>query len=72
MGKTYTQEDVVAEIGREVEKTSFRRLAAKTGVSHAYLSDIVSGRRDVSDTVASIFGFKKVVTTKVWFVREGK
>ena len=72
MGKTYSIEDVLGVIRREVEGSSLRAAGGKVGLSAAYLSDILHNRRDVSDEVAKKFGFRKIVTTKVWFEREAK
>ena len=52
MGKTYLTEDEVRDIIRErTKESSLRKVAGEMQLSPAYLSDILSGRRDISDRV---------------------
>jgi len=70
MGKTYLTEDEVRDIIRErTKESSLRKVAGEMQLSPAYLSDILSGRRDISEYVAGLFGFDKTVTTEVKFQR---
>ena len=71
MGKTYlTEEEVREEIREKTEASSLRQTAKEYGLSPAYLSDILAGKRDVSEHVAALFGFDKTVTTEVKFERQ--
>ena len=67
MPKTFTQEDVVADIRKAVEATSVRQTAASIGVSAAYISDILNGNRGISDAIAEAFGYEREIVTKVTF-----
>jgi DNA-binding transcriptional regulator YdaS (Cro superfamily) len=40
---------------------SQRAVALELGISEVYLSDILNGRRDVSDNVARKLGYKKEI-----------
>jgi hypothetical protein len=65
--KTYTTEDVLKVIRAEIEKSSYRKLAAEKGISLGSLADVVSERTGISETVAGAFGFVREVTTEVKF-----
>jgi hypothetical protein len=65
--KTYKTDDVLAVIRAEVERSSFRKLAAEKGISLGSLADVVSGRSGISETIAEAFGFVREVTTEVKF-----
>jgi transcriptional regulator with XRE-family HTH domain len=67
MPKTYTQDDVLADIRKVAERSSLRQTAERIGVSAAYLSDILAGNRAVSDTIAEAFGYEREIVTEVIF-----
>jgi len=67
MPKTYTQEDVLADIRKAVEESSLRKTAERIGVSAGYLSDILNDNRAVSDSIAEAFGYEREIVTKVTF-----
>jgi plasmid maintenance system antidote protein VapI len=67
MPKTYTQDDVLADIRKVVEASSLRQTAERINVSAAYLSDVLAGNRGVSDNMAAAFGYTREIVTKVIF-----
>lgn len=67
MPKTFTQEEVLDVIRRDVNASSARQVAIRIGVSAAYLGDIINGNRPVSEFVASSFGFEREIQTTVVF-----
>lgn len=70
MGKWLTEDDVRVVIREETKKSSLRKTAKAYHLSAAYLSDILTGRRDVSEYVAGLFGFDKMVMTEVKFKKQ--
>jgi hypothetical protein len=67
MKKEYTQADVLAVIRQEIDESSLRKTAKRISVTPAYLSDIMRGNRQVSQTIAEVYGFDREVITKVVF-----
>jgi DNA-binding transcriptional regulator YdaS (Cro superfamily) len=67
MPKKFTQEDVLDEMRKVISVTSLRKTAGRLGISPAYLSDVLNGRRDVSDNMAILFGFEREVLTQIFF-----
>ena len=67
VNKSYTTEDVLKVIRAELEKSSYRKLAAEKGLSLGHLADVLSERTGISETVASAFGFVREVTTEIKF-----
>lgn len=65
--RTFTQDDVLADIRKEVNQSSLRQTADRIGLSAAYLSDILKGNRAVSETVAAVFGYEREIVTNVVF-----
>lgn len=66
----YSRADVIGRILREVERAgSFRKLAEKWGVSHAFLHDVVNGRRRPTDTITKRIGLRRVLhrTVEEWY-----
>lgn len=50
-------------IGFEGENRVFAKdVATKCGVSKAYVSDVLNGRRGIADKLANALGYKRVVT----------
>lgn len=47
-------------IRKQVGKVSLRSKAATIGVSAAYLSDVLTGKRKISDAMARRFGYRKL------------
>lgn len=57
-----TQDGIIAYLRSILELHGTQRdLAARVGVSEQYLSDILSGRRDVSDEFAQKIGFRRMI-----------
>lgn len=55
-------DDMVKKIKNMVKEFGSQKLAAfQLEISEQYLSDIVNGRREVSDEVAKKLGFQKLV-----------
>jgi hypothetical protein len=67
--KVYTQEDVLEVIRKEIETSSLRAVAELKGFSAPLLSDMMLGKRNISEKVAEAFGFVREVTTEVTFRR---
>lgn len=67
MKKTFTEEEVKSAIWAEVNKSSLRKTAVRSGFSAAFLSDILRGNRGVSENVAKAFGFEREIITEVVF-----
>lgn len=65
--KTYTQDDVLGVIHKEIAGSSLRKVAQGKGFSAAYLSDVTTGKLGVSENLAAAFGFIREVTTEVRF-----
>lgn len=64
---------VLKTIQAKVTRTSQREVAIEMGVSPQYISDILAGRRAVSEAVAGKLGFEKsCVWKKMAKVEEGK
>jgi plasmid maintenance system antidote protein VapI len=59
MKKTCTAEEILEMVRRDVEASSQVALAKVIGVSSVYISDILGGRRPVSDRIANHYGFHK-------------
>lgn len=53
--------DPVAELARRRERTTKQALADELGISPAFLGDILSGRRPISDRVLAAMGYERVV-----------
>lgn len=71
MGKTYlTEDEVRAAIRKVTQESSLRQVAAEKNLSPAYLSDILTARRSVSEYVAGLFGFDRIEKTTVKFQRQ--
>lgn len=69
MTKTYTQDQVLETIRVRTEGSSISGVARELGLSKAYLSDILLGRRAVSEQVAKHFGFRREIVTEVRFLK---
>jgi DNA-binding transcriptional regulator YdaS (Cro superfamily) len=65
--KKYSQEDVIQAMREEVRRTSLVAVADRIGVSSAYLVDVRTGRRPVSEKLARAFGFEREIITEVIF-----
>lgn len=52
---------------RVATAASLRKVGEDTGFSAGYLSDVLLGRRAVSDKLAGAFGFSKHVETIVYY-----
>ena len=67
--KTYTQDEVLAVIRERTDSASIRQVAREIGVSAPLLSDMLQGKKAVSDRVAELFGFRREVLTEIRFRR---
>lgn len=67
--KTYTQEEVLGVIRALTEASTLRQVARDVGFSAAHISDVLSGKRGVSEAIAAAFGFEREVLTEVRFRR---
>lgn len=57
------KESILSYISKQVHAHGSQRAYAKhLGVSQAYLSDVINGRRDVSAELALLLGFERVTT----------
>ncbi|HUD21802.1 MAG TPA: hypothetical protein VMQ60_03075 [Acidobacteriaceae bacterium] len=65
--KTYTKEDVVAEIEKEISRSSLRAVSRLKGISSSVLSDVRLGNIGISESVALAFGFVREITTDIKF-----
>lgn len=60
--KIIHRDDVVKLLERLCQKLgSQKALAEKLGVSPSYISDVLSGRRDISESLARKLGLKVVI-----------
>lgn len=65
----YDEDDLVADLTERISRAERAfDIARQLGISGSYLSDIVNGRRGISDLVAKRMGYE---ATKV-FVRKGE
>ena len=58
---------VLDAIRARTQASSQRVVAAEVGIKATYLSDILLGRRAISDRVAALFGFSRHVETVVFY-----
>ncbi len=57
------QHVVVAELKHQCRKSGSQRVWAREhGISEQHLSDVLNGRRDISEDIANACGFMRVVT----------
>lgn len=56
-----TETELRNKINKEAADTSQSAVAKKYGVSRAYISDIVRGKRRVSKRIAKMYGYAPVV-----------
>jgi plasmid maintenance system antidote protein VapI len=68
--KEYSHDQVEKVIRERVARSSLRAVAREIGVSPAYLSDVLLGRRALTDRISLHFGFRKHVEVKTFFVKE--
>ncbi|WP_167346267.1 helix-turn-helix transcriptional regulator [Sphingopyxis macrogoltabida] len=55
-----TAEEVLAEL--RSSEASQRDIAHRLGITPSYLSDVLNGRRDISDGLAARLGFERITT----------
>ncbi len=70
--KNYTPEQMrlhIAGLLSGAASASQAQTAKALGISAAYLSDIINGRRDISANVARKFGFERHATTTTFFTK---
>lgn len=70
MPKTFTEEDVIAEIQKACDRSSQKDVAEGIGISAPYLSRILAGRDPVTDNIAAAFGYEREVVTQSIFRRK--
>lgn len=66
-----TQQQVLSLLEEKRGDDSWASLAERIGVSRAYLSDILRGRRDPGPTILEFLGLRKVVSYTVKYERKG-
>ena len=55
--------DIITEIRRAADRAGTQKaLAEQLGVSPAYLSDVLNGRKDPGDAILEPLGLERVVT----------
>ncbi len=59
-------EQMVGKLRHECKKTSQKAVANQLGISQAYLSDVLNGRREFPAVIASEFGYERIVTFVKW------
>lgn len=67
--KKVSKAEMLEIIRKDVEKTTLRKTAKRIGVTPAYLSDILRERRDISQTVAGLYGFERQAIKEVFFLK---
>lgn len=72
MSKTYPITALILLMRKECEMSSLRKVAARYGISPAYLSDMIRGNRAISERVAAILGFDKNTSTVTTFTKKDK
>lgn len=60
----------MSELRQRIRETSLRQTAAAIGVSAAYLSDIMNGKRKLGPKVSEALGYERQVVRKVVYTRK--
>ena len=58
--KHYSTSNILCELKRMCAKSNQRQVAASLGISPAYLCDVLHGKRELSEGLASRMGFEKM------------
>jgi hypothetical protein len=53
--------DPIAILATQIEASSLRKTAKRHGISAAYLSDIMNGKRNPGEKILSSLGMRRVV-----------
>ena len=61
MLKQCTHEQLIEELGRRAQESSMTEIARQVGVSVVYISEILRGKRPMSDRVAEHLGYERLV-----------
>lgn len=61
MRRLITERDLVALVREEVNLSAQNKTAERIGVSPQYINDLIRGRREPSQKIASAFGYKRIV-----------
>jgi lambda repressor-like predicted transcriptional regulator len=71
MARAYTVRNLIDMLEKRIEGASLRSVSKELGVSAAYLSDVLHGRRQIGPKLARALGFRRRVakTTIVTFER---
>lgn len=56
------EREMLAEIRRQADQVSQKKLAQRIGFSPQYLCDVLQTRREISGALARAFGFERVVS----------
>jgi hypothetical protein len=74
-----TEEELRAELRSMIgwqgdQKVTAKSLAAQWGLSQAYLSDVLNGRRGIADKLANAMGYEREVrfVRRAELMKEGK
>jgi transcriptional regulator with XRE-family HTH domain len=62
-----TSDEILEQIREVISTSSLRQVAKDMGISAPYLSDILLGRRMISENVARVLGYERSVKTEVVF-----
>lgn len=59
MAKYFSHEQLVADLREEVSNSTQAAVADRYGISRSAINEILSGRKDISQRVANILGYKR-------------
>ena len=59
MSKTYSNTQVVAELKKRVEQTSYRKTADDLGFDHVFIFTVATGTKPLSENLGNALGFTK-------------
>lgn len=62
------EEDIRRILNRQIEKTSQSDFAKEHGFSKGFISDVLKGRRNITDRLAGALGYIR----KTIFIKKGK
>jgi plasmid maintenance system antidote protein VapI len=59
MAKYFSQEQLLEDLRKEVSGSTQTAVADKYGISRSMVNEILSGRRDISQHIAEVLGYKR-------------
>lgn len=63
------QPDPIATLSAQIEASSLRQTAKKHGISAAYLSDIMNGKRNPGQKILCSLGIQRVVRRTIEYTQ---